>query len=98
MSLDKAELCDSLLTWVSSASFPSQANYRARGLTGDRQQVLAEEWLNTHSNDIRAKRKSFVVKRFIVVLCSKVDVTLVSTSAKFGVWKLSVCLLAKLRS
>lgn len=43
MSLDKAELCDSLLTWVSSASFPSQANCRARWLTGDRQQVLAEE-------------------------------------------------------
>lgn len=49
MSLDKAELCDSLLTWVSSASSPSQANYRARGLTGDRQQVLAEELLNTHA-------------------------------------------------
>lgn len=56
MSLDKAELCDSLLTWVSSASSASQANYRARRLTGDRQQVLAEEGLKTHPSDNNAKR------------------------------------------
>lgn len=58
MSLDKAELCDSLLTWVSSACFPSQANYRARWLTGDRQQVLAEEWFKlTRRSEVNAKHR-----------------------------------------
>lgn len=67
MSMDKAELCDSLLTWVSSASSQSLANYRAHGLTGDRQQVLAQRIIKIHARMIFVQNAA--LRRIAVYSC-----------------------------